>query len=156
MADKGLFFSDALGLRPMDGRAREIVAREHRGDKPLFVTVRTPRNPEFNALAHVVFRMIAEAIGVPLEAVKMWLKEKTGRYDIVTVKPRKGTQARKARPKDVKLYHSLAFESMSEEAFRAFWVDSEPFIAQLIGGFDSDEGRKILAIMNGDDRNYRQ
>lgn len=147
MSGRGLFRATLDGMVPVDRQGRELWAqllRREPRDRPVYMNVRTPRNPEFSALAHLVFTKIAEGLGQPMDAVKMYLKERTGRFDVVQV-----------NGKTMHRYHSVSFASMTEEQFRDFWRDCEPIIVgELLGGLKSRERDEIVAIMNGDDRDY--
>ncbi len=142
MNDKGLFKITTFGFEPHDKRARDMHAeliRKQYG-KPVFLSVRTARNPEFSAMAHVVFSKLADGLGVPMEAVKNYLKEQTGRYDLVKLPD--GTI--------IKLRHSVAFSAMSQEQFSAFWQDCLPVIYdKLLGGQPSETYREIVDILAG-------
>lgn len=146
MNDKGLFTITETGFVPFtahgDTRAHDLhqtLIRKQYG-KPVFLTVRTARNPEFSALAHVVFSKLAAGLGVPMDAVKNYLKEQTGRFDLVKMPD--GSV--------VKQRHSVAFSAMSEEDFRAFWTDCLPVILEkLLGGVKSAEYQEICDILEG-------
>lgn len=139
----GLFTLTEQGFRPHDDRGRELHSRLLAGanpSKPVFMTVRTARNPEFSAMAHSVFTKIADGIGVPMEAVKMYLKERCGLYDTVLM-PAGDT---------VKVYKSMSFSAMSEEQFRTFWEGALPIITgELLGGVSSKEADEIVRIIGG-------
>ena len=82
MKAKGIF--DAVGgdaLHPQDRRAHEII--NEMGDKKALVWVHTARYPEHHRFAFAVMQKIADAIGVPVEAVLLSLKYETGRFDYV-------------------------------------------------------------------------
>lgn len=146
MTDRGLFTVTDEGFEPHDDRALELHRRLRstaRASRPVFLTVRSPRNPEFNALAHVVFHKLADGLGVPMEAVKAFLKEQTGRFDVVKMPD----------GSFVKLRKSVSFESMSEEQFRAFWNDCLPVILErLLGGVKSSTYQEIVDILAGKPR----
>ena len=143
MTERGLFVAQAGGFVPFDQRGRNLLDQQIRKNiagKPVFMSVRTARNPEFSALAHVVFTKLADALGVPMEAIKVFLKEQTGRYDLVKLPG--GTV--------VKLPHSVSFAAMSEEQFRAFWDDCLPVIFEkLLGGVSSKEYDDIMEAIQG-------
>jgi hypothetical protein len=140
--DKGLFKLTSSGFVPCDDRAREIhgtLVRKQYG-KPVFMTVRTARNPEFSAMAHVVFTKLANGLGVDMEIIKIFLKEQTGRFDLERLP--NGTV--------IKRHHSVAFSAMSEEQFRAFWDAALPIIFEkLLGGVKSAEYQEIVDILAG-------
>jgi hypothetical protein len=142
---KGLFKATPEGFAPFDRRARDLHTKlfnRHDG-KPVFFTVRTARNPEFSALAHLVFTKLADGLGVPMDAVKNYLKEQTGRFDLVKMPD--GSV--------IKQRHSVSFSAMSEEDFRAFWNDALPIILEkLLGGVRSKEYREICDILEGKSR----
>lgn len=108
-------------MLPSDDRGSSLMKELNPGDKVL-VNVHRARNPEHNALAHVVFERIAQAIGQPMDVVKLWLKWETGRVDLV--KMPNGTFI--ANPR------SLKFESMSQQEFQSFWDDAWPIIGEKI------------------------
>lgn len=142
MKGKGLFVAHPGGFTPYDENARKVLNKlllKH-ADRPVFMSVRTARNPEFSAMAHVVFGKLADGLGVPMDAVKQFLKEATGRFDVVRMP--NGTLQ--------KLHHSVSFESMTEEQFRAFWNDALPIILErLLGGVRSDVYDDIVNIISG-------
>lgn len=121
MIAKGLFSAGKNVLLPADGRAHEIMGRLKPGDRML-LTVHRARNPEHNALAHVVFEKIGEAIGSPMEVVKLWLKWETGRVDLI----------RLPNGKHMPNPRSFSFESMSQDEFQAFWDEAWPIISEKV------------------------
>lgn len=145
MNDKGLFKTTPVGFVPFDRRARELHATllKRADDKPVFFTVRTARNPEFSAMAHVVFSKLAEGLGTNIDVIKAYLKDATGRYDVIQL--RNGST--------VKLRKSVAFSAMTQEQFSAFWNDCLPIIYErLLGGVPSQEYREICDILEGKDK----
>lgn len=139
MDGKGLFTNAGGSLIPVDGRAREIVHQLKFGDKVL-VQVRRPRNPEHNAIAHMVFRYIGQARGVPEDIVKLWLKRECGLIDVVKLPNGK-------RVPDVK---SVAFESMTQDEFQAFWNDAlEVIKAEILPDLPEREYEKIREMIAG-------
>ena len=121
MESKALFLVTNGALLPADDRGRDMLKDLKMGDKVL-VKVHRARNPEHNALAHVVFDRIAKAIGQPMDVVKLWLKWETGRVDLV--KMPNGQHIPNPR--------SLKFESMSQDEFQSFWNDAWPIIGEKI------------------------
>lgn len=122
MTDKGVFIRSINGdFIPYDERAMEITISCPVGKKVL-MRVHKARNPEHNGLAHAVFQKIAQAIGQPLDVVKLWLKWETGRVDLVKMP----NGRRIANPR------SFAFEAMSQDDFQAFWNDALPIIAEKV------------------------
>lgn len=112
MKAKGIF--DAVGgdaLHPQDRRAHEII--NEMGDKKALVWVHTARYPEHHRFAFAVMQKIADAIGVPVEAVLLSLKYETGRFDYVELVD----GSIKENP------HSIKFESMDQAEFQKFWDD---------------------------------
>lgn len=146
MNSKGLFTVSPDGFVPRDERAREMHRiLLMRNGKPVFFTVRTARNPEFSAMAHVVFSLLADGLGVPMDAVKAYLKEQTGRFDLVKMPDGSVT----------KLRHSIAFSAMGEEDFRAFWTDALPVIYEkLLGGMPSETYQRIVDVLAGKRKDY--
>jgi hypothetical protein len=145
--DKGLFRPTPAGFVPFEKRAADLLDTllKRNDGKPVFMTVRTARNPEFSALAHVVFSMLADGLGVPMEAIKNYLKEQSGRFDLTKMPD--GTV--------IKTRHSVAFSAMGEEQFRAFWADALPVIYEkLLGGVPSDTYREILEVLGGNRKDY--
>lgn len=145
MIDKGLFTITPEGFVPQDQRAVDLHASLMRKDyhKPVFLSVRTARNPEFSALAHVVFTKLADGLGVPMDAIKNYLKEQTGRFDLVKMPD--GSY--------VRLRRSVRFSAMSEEQFRAFWNESLPIIFEkLLGRVKSKEYQEIVELLDGKPR----
>ena len=112
MKQKGIF--DAIGgdaLHPLDGRARDII--NSMGDKKALVWVHTARYPEHHRFAFAIMQKIANAIGVPVEAVLLSLKYETGRFDYVQLVDGSIKEAP----------HSIKFESMDQAEFQKFWDD---------------------------------
>ena len=149
MNDKGLFTVTPHGFEPHDQRAHTLHQRLLAQDvarheaKPVFMTVRTARNPEFSALAHVVFSKLADGLGVPMDAIKNYLKEQTGRFDLVKMPDGSYVRLRK----------SVRFSAMSEEQFRAFWNESLPIIFErLLGRVKSKEYQEIVELLDGKPR----
>ncbi len=121
MIAKGVFTAGKNALLPNDTRAHEIMHQLKPGDRVL-MTVHRARNPEHNALAHVVFQRIADAIGKPMEVVKLWLKWETGRVDLVEL----------PTGKHIPNPRSFKFESMGQDEFQAFWDEAWPIIAEKV------------------------
>jgi hypothetical protein len=147
MNNKGLFNVSPDGFVPRDERARDMhrILFKRNDGKPVFFTVRTARNPEFSAMAHVVFSKLADGLGVPMDAVKAYLKEQTGRFDLVKMPDGSTTRLR----------HSIAFSAMSEEDFRAFWTDALPVIYEkLLGGVPSETYQQIVDVLTGKRKDY--
>ena len=142
MNDKGLFKATMEGFAPFDRRGRDLHAKllARTDHKPVFFTVRTARNPEFSSMAHVVFSKLADGCGVSIDAIKAFLKEETGRYDMVKM----------PTGKVLTLRRSVAFSAMTNEQFSAFWQDALPIIYEkLLGGVPSKEYDEIAAIIQG-------
>lgn len=140
MQAKGLFSVAKNALVPMDGRGREMFgpAGLHIGDR-VIVKIHRARNPEFNALAHAVFERIGNAIGQPMEVVKLWIKWETGRVDLV----------RLPTGKHIPNPRSVAFESMDENEFRDFWNDAWPIIAEkILPGIPEHDFQEIRNIVD--------
>lgn len=147
MADvnKGLFKATPDGFVPWDERGRQLLRKMAHKDKPIFMTVRSARNPEFSAMAHVVFSLLADGLGVPMDAIKSYLKEQTGRFDVVKMPDGSVTRLR----------HSIAFSAMGEEDFRAFWTDALPVIYEkLLGGVPSETYQQIVDVLAGKRKDY--
>jgi hypothetical protein len=112
MKAKGIF--DAVGgdaLHPIDQRAHQII--NEMGDRKALVWVHTARYPEHHKFAFAVMQKIADAIGVPVEAVLLSLKYETGRFDYIQLVD----GSIKEDP------HSISFESMDQADFQKFWDD---------------------------------
>jgi hypothetical protein len=116
MREKGVFKKVTVMGGEMffavDGRAQEILANLSDGDK-VFMWVHKARYPEHSRLSWSVVQRIGDAIGQPKELMMQWLKRETGRFDWVRMPD--GTTE--------KAYHSIAFESMDQTEFQAFWND---------------------------------
>ena len=138
MEAKGVFNVGKGALLPSDERARDLMRAMKTGDKVL-VKVHRARNPEHNALAHVVFQRIADATGMTMDAIKLWLKWETGYVDIVAMPNGK----RIAAPR------SLKFESMSQDEFQSWWDEALPIINEKVMGKlppkEFEEIRRIIA-----------
>jgi hypothetical protein len=119
MKAKGIFIGRDLAadgglcLAPEDERAREIARELVNSDKKALVWVHTARYPEHHRFAFAVMQKIADAIGVPVEAVLLSLKYETGRFDYVELVD----GSIKENP------HSIKFESMDQAEFQKFWDD---------------------------------
>lgn len=142
MNDKGLFRPTPAGFVPFEKRAADLLDTllKRNDGKPVFMTVRTARNPEFSALAHVVFSLLADGLGVPMDAIKNYLKEQSGRFHLTKMPD--GSV--------IKTRHSVAFSAMSEEQFRVFWEDCLPIIYEkLLGGVPSETYQQIVDVLTG-------
>lgn len=147
MNDKGLFRATPAGFVPFEKRAADMLDSllKRNDGKPIFLTVRTARNPEFSAMAHVVFSLLADGLGVPMDAIKNYLKEQTGRFDLIKMPD--GSV--------IKLRRSVAFSAMKEEDFRAFWTDCLPIIYEkLLGGVKSETYDQIVDVLGGNRKDY--
>jgi hypothetical protein len=117
MKTKGIFArgKDQNGdpaLYPCDKRATEICG-ELEPDKKALVWVHTARYPEHHRFAFAVMQKIADAIGVPVEAVLLSLKYETGRFDFIQL----------VDGSVIESPHSIKFESMDQAEFQKFWDD---------------------------------
>jgi Protein of unknown function (DUF1367) len=122
MISKGVFkVIDTEILLPYDDRARTIMQQLHDNDRVL-VTVHRARNAEHNALAHAVFDRIADAVGLPQETIKLWLKWETGYVDIVQL----------PNGKHIASPRSFRFESMGQDEFQKFWDEAWVVIGEKI------------------------
>jgi hypothetical protein len=139
MEAKGLFTVGKNVMLPMDTRARDIMATLKPGDRVL-VKVHRARNPEHNALAHVVFDRIAKATGHSIDEVKLFLKAATGRVDFV----------RLPNGKVIAAPRSLKFESMSQDEFQQFWDECLPIICeQILPDLPKREFEELREIIAG-------
>jgi Protein of unknown function (DUF1367) len=121
MRAKGVFVASESALLPNDKRAHDLLAGLNSGDRVL-VRVHRARNPEHHRLAWLVWDRIGAARGVPGALVLSWLKVATGRVDWVQL------PNGKLWPKE----QSIAFESMSQQEFQAFWDEAWPLICEYI------------------------
>jgi hypothetical protein len=86
----------------------------------VLIKVRRPRYPEHNALAHVVMKKLADATGHSPEAIKMWLKCRTGRVDLVRLPD--GKLLPHEQPMD--------FESMPQDEYQQWWDEAVEVIKE--------------------------
>lgn len=122
MESTALFTVAKGALLPKDDRAEDMLKNKlNVGDKVL-VKVHRARNPEHNGLAHKVFDVIAKATGYSPEVIKFWLKNETGRVDLVKLPTGKYMQAPR----------SMRFESMSQDEFQAFWDEAWVIIGEQV------------------------
>lgn len=104
-----------------DDRARDLMDQLNVGDR-LVVKIHRARNPEHNKLAHKVFDVIAKATGYSLHVIKLWLKNETGRVDLVKLPT--GRYMHSPR--------SMKFESMGQDEFQAFWDEAWVIIGEQV------------------------
>lgn len=122
MEGTALFTVAKGALLPKDDRAEDMLKNKlNVGDKVL-VKVHRARNPEHNALAHKVFDVIAKATGYSPEVIKLWLKNETGRVDLVKLPTGKYMPAPR----------SMKFESMTQDEFQAFWDEAWVIIGEQV------------------------
>jgi Protein of unknown function (DUF1367) len=140
MRAKGVFIvSDGSALLPNDKRAHDLLARLNCGDRVL-VRVHRARNPEHHNLAWAVWDRIGAARGVPGEVVLSWLKLATGRVD--WLKLPNGRLCPQPQ--------SIAFESMSQEEFQAFWDEAWPIICEyILPDLPQEEFDKLVNMVAG-------
>lgn len=110
------------------------------------------RNGKFNSLYHVMLDNLAKAINrgpakTDIDALKRWVKIKTGRYDLVELP--QPTTTGETHAVD---YHSTSFAKMGEEEFYQFASDTCELIRSelapwLSGSSEWAEVRKILATI---------
>jgi len=116
MKQKGIFRYyrapdiDPPVLVPQDDRAFTIM--DHLApDRKALITVHAARWPEHHRLMMLAFSKIAEAVpGQTVDTVLMYLKRETGRFEWVELLDGSTVEA----------YHSIAFESMSQDTYAAF------------------------------------
>lgn len=139
MQGKALFTVGKGALLPADERGSSLMNELKVGDKVL-VNVHRARNPEHNALAHVVFERIGLAIGQPMDVVKLWLKWETGRVDLVKM----------PNGKFIPNPRSMSFESMSQDEFQKFWDEAWPVIGEkIMPNIPEKDFREIRDIVTG-------
>lgn len=144
MKAKGLFTVAKQAFLPSDERARGMFAPGALkiGDKVL-IKVHRARNPEHNALAHVVFDRVARAIGRPMKTVKLWLKWETGHIDLVQLPT--GKYLPEAR--------SLKFESMGQDEFQEWWDEALLIMQEsVLTQIPQEEFDEIRAIITGESK----
>lgn len=128
-----------LAFVPDDRRARDILSGLD-VDKKVLAWVHTARYPEHHRFAFAVMQKIADAVGTPVEAVLLWLKLETFRFDYVRM-PDGSTE---------KSPHSIAFESMSQEEFQSFWNDVLPVLAEkVLPNIDQQTYDEIVSMISG-------
>jgi Protein of unknown function (DUF1367) len=122
MKAKGVFTAiKHNGFIPYDDRAHEILNRMKEGDRVL-LTIHRARNPEHNALAHVVFQKIAESIGQPSDVVKLWIKWELGYVDLVCL----------PSGRHLPVPRSISFAQMGQDEFQKFWDEAWVVIGEKI------------------------
>lgn len=120
MKTKGVFVKAAGSLIPQDERAKTIVDGCENG-KRVLMWVHKARNPEHHRLAWGVFSKIGNAMGIAPESILLWLKYETGRIDYIET------------PSGIiKHPQSIAFESMGQVEFSAFWNEAEKIIKEKL------------------------
>ncbi len=121
MKSKGVFVVTMDGLYPQDTRAQLICSTLEIGSRVL-VNVHKARWPDHHRLAWAVLSKIGDAVGLPAEAILLWLKHETGRCDIIEF------------PDGKLMPHpqSINFESMSQTDFQQFWKDATVVIQEKI------------------------
>lgn len=145
MEAKGIFTAGSQALIAHDARARDIMLRLQPGDRVL-VKVHKARNPEHHRLAFAVLSRISEASGVPAEAILYYLKEQTGKVDIV----------RLPNGRHVPCPKSIRFESMPQDEFQAFWNEAWLIISErLLPGIPEKDFNEIRAIVAGNSSSPR-
>lgn len=115
----------------------------------LRLTVDTDRNGKFSSLFHVMLGLLVDAINrgpasTSIDALKQWVKLKTGRFDLVKL-PRPAPDGT-THAID---YHSTAFHKMGESEFHQFCTGACDLIrAELApwvaGSEEWAEARKII------------
>lgn len=139
MRAKGVFEASALlpGLVPQDERAMKIMSELKPGQKVL-VHVHRARWPEHHRLAFAVFSKIAEAKGVSVDTIVLWLKWELGWVDIV----------RMPNGKHIPAPRSIAFESMSQDEFAAWWREAWVVLNEkILPGLPAELFEEIRAIV---------
>lgn len=132
---------------------RDALADLFQGDR-LRIVVEKDRNGKFNALYHVMLSLIVKAVNsgpasTSIDALKRWVKLKTGAFDVVELpKPTTCTATGEVITTSIE-YHSTSFAAMGEEEFHRFAVDTVDLIrAELAPWIDrSDEWPEIIKIM---------
>jgi hypothetical protein len=144
MHGKALFEVHSGSLRPSrkDARGETLMAKLHDGELVL-IAVHRARWPEHNALAHTVFARIGEAIGQPLEVIKLWLKWETGWVDLIKL----------PTAQVIPVPRSLSFESMTQDQFQAWWDEAWVVLSEkALPKVPPDVFEEIQAIVNKRER----
>ena len=117
------------------------------GDR-LQISVDKDRNGKFNALAHLMFGKVCDAVNrgpasMDIDRLKRWVKLQTGRYEVIAL-PRPVNGVSHAIE-----YQSTAFAKMGEAEFHDFMVDACELIRDRMAPWieDSDQWPEIQAIL---------
>ena len=137
MRAKGVFRVVAGQLWPSDARAKEIMDELKTGQHVL-VHLHRARWPEHHRLAFAVFSKIAEAKGVPVDTIVLWLKWELGWVDIV----------RLPNGKHIPSPRSIAWESMSQDEFATWWREAWVVLSEkIMPGLPAELFEEIRAIV---------
>jgi hypothetical protein len=110
MQAKAVFIRQGRTLTAVDDEGEKIIDHIKPGEKVL-VHVHRARYPEHHRLAFAVFNKLADAKGLPVDTIVLYLKWETGHVNLV----------RLPNGKVVAEAKSINFESMGQTEFQAWW-----------------------------------
>ena len=111
----------AGGLFPFDQDSKMYLDKIKDGEY-VEVEAKKKRNGKFHKKYFVMLRVVAEQLNCKLDDLHDFIKEKTGRYDIVSI----GGVVRKS-------YHSISFSKMDGIEFACYYDESIVVVAELLG-----------------------
>lgn len=139
-ARRGLFTLTSGTLVPVGDHSRALLNGVKDGDC-VMVQIRRARYPEHHRLAFAVFHRLAEATGMTIEAIVLWLKWETGHCDLVRL-PNGRTMA---SPK------SISFENMDQTEFQTWWNTALEIIKdKMLHKLPAKQFREIRDLIAGD------
>lgn len=139
---KGIFRKiDDRTIVAVDIEAMEALANVHRGENCIG-DIRGARNVEQFHLFWSLVDLVAKATDTPKYGVSDWLKEQTNLADIIFYP----TGEMKLKPR------SIAFESLPQAEFAAFFNAAVPKIAEQLGAAPADIIKRFEDLLNPDSR----
>ena len=142
MRAKAVFVRRGDVLVPAHDEGRAIISRLKEGERVLLHVDRV-RYPDHHRLAFAVFQELADAMGMPVDKVVLWLKWETGLVDVVLL-PNKKVIA-EAR--------SISWEAMGQDEFQEWWNEALTVIKEkMLPEVDRRHFEKIRDIIVGEDR----
>jgi len=109
------------GLFPYDPTSETYLSKLKSEDF-VVVEAKKKRNPKFHRKYFAMLRMAAEQLDCTSDTLHDYIKDKTGRYDIVSI----GGMVMKS-------YHSISFSKMDGIEFEIYYDESLQVICDLLG-----------------------
>ena len=109
------------GLYPYDEESEAYISKLGNDDF-VVIEAKKKRNAKFHRKYYAMLRTVARQLDCKIETLHDFIKDETGRYDIVAI-----------GNKVMKSYHSISFAKMDGIEFEIYYSESIAVLANLLG-----------------------